>query len=139
LTFSAWTESALLNVNTWFLSIGTTDLLTWQKNKMGDVAIVNFDKLSMTDTLFAKRYLCGHSPEVLSVTTLRIKNKENQIIGESTNKINELLFYTASLPLKDVLVKGRTQKGDTLNVYFSIKHQPDMVDKEVLLGRLKLN
>jgi hypothetical protein len=137
-TFCSW-KKPLLNVNTWSVRIGQTNVLTWQTNKMGEIATVNFNKLHKTDTLFVQRYLCGHNPEERSVTILTLKDEKGKTLAETINKDPQLLLYTGNIPLSDVLVKNKITKGELLNIYFTINHGPDEIGEEKLIGRLKLN
>lgn len=139
MTFYSWTtsKSILLNANSWGIIIGKKEILaSWKNNEMGDTAVVDKKKLKQTDTLFVQRYLCGYSGQN-SVTTLTIKNEQNEIIKEAIYKDSRLMF-TAKMSVSDFLTSTKFRNGQILSVYFTIDSKTEKVNQTVLLGRLKL-
>lgn len=135
--FSSWTIERPLNRDTWYVKLGQTDLLTWQKNKVGDTATIDFLKLKTNDTLYVQQYFCGGSSEN-SVTTLQLINAENKVIGEAINTRDNFLFFTGKISLKDVLVNNNVKQGEILNILFTIQQDKGNLNERLLLGRLKL-
>lgn len=138
LLFTSWTLERPLNRDTWFVKLGKKDLLTWQKNKVGDTATLDLIKLKINDTLYVQQYFCGGSAEN-SITTLQLINHDNKIIAESINTKDDLLFFTGKIALKDVFIKNHVQQGEIINILFTIRQDVGNLDERLLLGRLRLN
>lgn len=137
--FCSWTmpNSNLFNANSWGISIGKKDLLaSWKNNEMGDTAVLDKKKLKHTDTLFVQRYLCGQSGQN-SLTTLTIKNEQNEIVKEAISNDSRLMF-TAKMAVSDFLTSTKLGTGQMLSVYFTIDSKVGGINQTVLLGRLKL-
>ncbi len=138
LSFCSWTiaKTNMLNSNSWGISIGKKDILaSWKNNKMGDFASLSKKNLKLSDTLFVQRYLCGYDGNN-SITTLTIKNSRNEIIKESVNKNNYMIFK-AKMPLSDFLDSATINNKQILLVYFTIFSKIENLNQTVLLGRLK--
>jgi hypothetical protein len=139
ISFCSWTLSKpnLLNANSWGISIGKKEILaSWKNNEMGDTAVLDRKKLKLSDTLFVQRYLCGYSGEN-SVTTVTIKNSQNEIITTSINKYNHGMFI-AKMSLSYILSSPKIRDNQILSVYFTIDSKTEKINQTVLLGRLKL-
>jgi hypothetical protein len=138
MTFCSWTISKtnLLNADSWGITIGKKEILgSWKNNEMGDIAMLDKKKLKLSDTLFVKRYLCGYSGQN-AITTVTIKNSQNEIIKVSVNKDNKWMF-TAKMPISDILNSPKIKDNQILSVYFNIDSKTKEINQTVLLGRLK--
>ena len=139
MTFCSWTmsKSNLINTNSWGISIGKKEILaSWKNNKMGDTATIDKKKLKLSDTLFVQRYLCGYNGQN-SITTVTIKNSQNEIIRESINKDNQWMF-TAKITLSDILNSPKIKDNQLVDIHFTIDSKTENINQTVLLGRLKL-
>ncbi|HEX6427141.1 MAG TPA: hypothetical protein VF008_05625 [Niastella sp.] len=139
IVFCSWTMNKpnLVNQNSWSISIGKKVVLaSWQNNKLGDTAIIEKKKIKSIDTLFVSQYLCGYNGQN-SFTTLTIKNDIGQVIKESTNKNNQLM-YIARLSLTDMLTSNKFTNNQILNIYCSIYNKADNINQTLLVGRLQL-
>lgn len=103
---------------------------------MGDTAMLHKKKLKLSDTLFVQRYLCGYSGQN-SITTLTIKNLQNEIIKECINKDNRLMF-TAKMPLSEILNSPKINDNQIVTIYFTIDSKAENINETVLLGILRL-
>jgi hypothetical protein len=138
LLFTSWKIERPLNSDTWYVKLGHRELLTWQKNEVGDTATIDLIKLKTNDTLYVQQYFCGGSAEN-SVTILQLLNQDNQVIAETTNNRDSFLFFTGSMALKDVLINDKIKKGEILSILFTIYQKKGNLNEKILLGRLKLN
>ncbi len=127
-----------LNVNSWNISVGNKELLaSWEGNKMGDTAVFDKTKYLPTDTLFTERYLCGQLGKP-AVTTLTIKNQQNEIIKEVINS-NYKWGFNAYIKLSEFLALTDFKSGQVLGIFLTIDMKnDDRLDESVLLGRLKI-
>lgn len=123
------------NSNTWCISIGKTELLSWMKHDIGAEASVKKSTLRLSDTLHAQMYFCG-SDAGNSTSVLTIKNSSDSLIGSYPHK-NTGLGFEADAPLKGFL--NRCSPGESLQIYFSIFNaEHKALNKTLLLGKLKL-
>ncbi len=122
------------NANTWSIRIGKTEVMNWQKNELGETAILKKNKLKLTDTLFTQRYLCGNTGGY-STTTLVIKNELSQTIKESIHKGDQFM-YTAQISINDILTSSGFTYGQPISLFFSIDNKTGKISETVLLGKL---
>lgn len=137
--FCSWTEKRknTLNINSWSIHIGKKEILASRKKKqMGETAIVDLKKIETTDTLFVQRYLCGYTGQN-SNSTLTIKNQQNEIIHETVNKNNQLMF-TAKMAMSNILSSKKFHPDIILSVFFSIDSKSENLKQTVLIGKLKI-
>jgi hypothetical protein len=103
---------------------------------MGDFATLDKNKLKAADTLFVQRYLCGYSGQN-AITTLTIKNAQNEILQESINHDNHFMF-TGKMPISEILNSEKVKSDEYVAIYFTIDSKAEDVNEQVLLGSLRL-
>lgn len=127
--------AGILNVNTWSISVGKTQLLSWMKQEIGAEASVKKSALRLSDTLHAQMYFCG-SDAGNSTSVLTIKNSSDSLIAAFPHK-NTGPGFEADAPLKGFL--SQCSPGETLQLYFSIFNaEQKAMNRTLLLGKLKL-
>lgn len=123
------------NANTWSITIGKTELLSWMKHGIGAEASVKKSALRLSDTLHAQMYFCGSDAQH-STSVLTIKNSSDSLIASYPHK-NTGLGFEADAPLKGFL--NQCSPGETLQLYFSIFNaEQKALNRTLLLGKLKL-
>ena len=136
IAFCSWTNDTL-NANSWCMRVGQNELLaSWKNNQMGDTVLFDKTKFKSTDTLFAERYLCGFIRQP-AVTTVTIKNQQNQIIKQVVSKGTQL-GMTGYIPLSEIIILNGYKSGQTLGVFLTIDFKNKDFNETVLLGRLKI-
>lgn len=124
-----------LNSNTWSISIGKTELLSWMKQEIGAEVSVRKSALRLSDTLHAEMYFCGSNAQ-RSISVLTIKNSSDKLLASYPHQNNGMGFE-ANAPLKGFLNQGAT--GETLLIYFSVfDAEQKALNRTILLGKLKL-
>lgn len=124
------------NTNTWSISIGKTELLSWRKQEIGAEAGVKRSALRLSDTLHARMYFCGSNARH-SISVLTIRNSSDKLIASYTHQ-NQGIGFEADAPLNGFL--DQCPQGESLQVYFSILDaEQKALNRTILLGKLKLH
>ncbi len=124
----------IFNVNTWSISVGKTELMSWMKQEIGAETSVKKSALRLSDTLHAQMYFCG-SDAGNSTSVLTIKNSSDSLIAAFSHR-NTGLSFEADAPLKAFLTQ--CSPGETLQLYFSIFNaEQKTLNRTILLGKLK--